>query len=65
MEKPISILLNESKQKLVTTINELQLHPSILELIVRELYVEIKVQAQKQLDDDMIAYKKEQEPTPQ
>ena len=61
MDKPISIILDDAKQSLINTINSLQLHPSLLELIIKELYSQVKFQAEKQLELDKIEYKKEKE----
>ena len=39
--KPISLLIEETKQSLLYICNESNLHPSILELIVKDLYNEV------------------------
>ena len=41
IQKPISILIEETKQSLLHICNESNLHPSILELIVKDLYNEV------------------------
>lgn len=41
MAKPISILINETKQNLIKVCNESELHPSVLQMIVRELHEEV------------------------
>ena len=47
MDKPISIIIEEARNKLADTVNGLGLSPTILEPIIREMYVEIQ-QLQKQ-----------------
>ena len=41
MEKPISMIIEETKQSLISTLNGYQLHPSILEMIVKDVFTEI------------------------
>lgn len=41
MNKPISMLIEETSQSLFRICNESNLHPSILELIVKDLYNEL------------------------
>ena len=52
MNKPISLLIEETKQGLLHICNESNLHPSILELIVKDLYNEVvrakNIQAEKE-----------------
>lgn len=42
MDKPISVTIEESKKILADTINSLQLHPYILEPILKGLYEEVE-----------------------
>lgn len=42
MDKPISVQINEAKNKIVNTINELNLHPSILLPIMKDIYSEVQ-----------------------
>lgn len=42
MNKPISVQINEAKNKIVNTINELNLHPSILLPIMKDIYSEVQ-----------------------
>ena len=57
MDKPISIIVEESKQKIVNTINELHLSPTILEYIVKDVYEEVKKAHIIEYQDDMKNYK--------
>lgn len=47
MDKPISMIIQESKDMIVETINKCNLHPSILELIVKDIYMDIAETAKK------------------
>lgn len=40
--KPISVTIEDGKKEIVNAINGLNLHPTILEMIVKEIYLEIK-----------------------
>ena len=41
MKKPFSLMVQETKQELVDIINKSNLHPSIIELIVKDIYWEV------------------------
>lgn len=41
MNKPFSIIVEETKQELVSVINQSGLHPSIIEMIVKDIYWEV------------------------
>ena len=41
MEKPMSILIEETKQELIDVVNGCKLHPSIIELILKDVYWEV------------------------
>ena len=41
MDKPISIKIEETKKSIADTLNESQLHPYIMDSIMRELYEEV------------------------
>lgn len=58
MNKPISVILEDAKQSIVKTINELQLHPSLLEPIIKELYIEVQQQATIQYQKEKAEYEK-------
>lgn len=51
MEKPISMIIEETRKELINTINACGLHPSIMEMILKEIYqtyVEVKNNIEKQ-----------------
>ena len=41
MDKPISIKIEETKKSIADTLNESQLHPYIMDSLMRELYEEV------------------------
>lgn len=41
MNKPFSIIVEETKQELISVINKSNLHPTALEMIVKDIYLEI------------------------
>lgn len=45
IQKPVSLIVDEAKTTLINTINSIQLHPTILEMIMKELYIEVQNQA--------------------
>ena len=52
MNKPISMAINETKTNLLQVCNQSGLHPSILELIVKDLYDTVKYVSSVQLKQD-------------
>ena len=40
MEKPISIVIDETRKSIVDIINKSKLHPSIVELMLKGIYLE-------------------------
>lgn len=61
MNKPISMVINETKTNLLQICNQSSLHPSILELIIKDVYDEIKYVSSMQLKQDTEVYNKAQE----
>lgn len=41
MEKPITIVIDETKESLVKSINESQLHPYVIKKMLEELLMEV------------------------
>lgn len=56
MEKPISIIMSETKSALITACNNSKLHIGILELILKDLYEEVHKASLEQLKQDQIVY---------
>lgn len=63
MNKPLTMLVKETRMKLANICNESGLPPVILDLIMQGLYSEIHHLAEKQSLDDEDAYKKAIEDT--
>ena len=61
MEKPISMILSESKQVIINAINSTNLHPSLLELIIKDVYNEVRERATYQYEFDKNEYEKSYE----
>ena len=56
MNKPLTLLIQETKNNLIQTINNATLPPCILEILVKDILHEIHVLSQKQLQEDELAY---------
>lgn len=56
MDKPVSILVNETKTKLIQLCNSSNLPPCVLELIIESIYKEIHSLSQNQLHEDELVY---------
>ena len=41
MDKPVSMLIEETQKSLTDIINKCRLHPSIVEMIVKDIYLEL------------------------
>ncbi len=63
MNKPLTLLVQETKSNLVRTINNASLPLCVLELIVEDVLNEIHVLSQKQLQEDELAYMNSLAPT--
>ena len=61
MDKPLSLMIKETKMKLVDVCNESKLPTCILELIVKDLFNEIHMLAEEQLKQDQLVYKQKTE----
>ena len=58
MEKPVSILVKETKENLIKACNESGLHISVLQLIVKELLSEIDDLSKKCIENEIEEYKR-------
>lgn len=56
--KPTSVARAEFISSLTTLINESMLPAFVLEAILKDTYFDVKVIAQKQLDEDIMQYQK-------
>lgn len=58
MNKPLTIVIKETKQKIVSACNESMLSPIILDLIVQGIYKDIHILAERQTLEEEAAYMK-------
>lgn len=58
MNKPISVIINETKEKLAAVCNESGLSPIILDLIMQGIYSEIHHLAERQSLEEEMKYLK-------
>lgn len=58
MNKPITMVINETKRKLANICNESGLSPAILDLIMQGLYAEIHSLAERRSLEEEMAYVK-------
>lgn len=56
MNKPITMIIKDTKRKLVSVCNESGLSPAILDLIMQGIYSEIHTLAEKQALEEEAAY---------
>lgn len=61
MNKPISMVINETRISLANVLNQSNLPPCILEMIVKDLYDEARQLSDMQLKKDTETYNKTQE----
>ena len=58
INKPISLIIEESKQTIVNAINSTGLPMTLLEMIVRDLYNEVRQKALYQYESEKVEYEK-------
>ena len=46
IQKPVSMIVNESRDIIANAINSANLHPVLLEMILKDFYLEVKNQAE-------------------
>lgn len=56
MDKPISVQIEEARQNIVECINAQNMNVTILDMIIKDLYMEIHSLAQQQYEKDKQAY---------
>ena len=56
MEKPISIIIKETREKMVKVCNESGLSPVMLDSILSNIYTEVHALAEKQTVEEELAY---------
>ena len=58
IQKPISMIIKESKDIIVNAMNSVSLHPTLLEMIMKELYLEIQNQVKVTFERERYEYEK-------
>ena len=56
IEKPISLILEESKRVIIDAVNSTNLHPTLLEMIIKDIYNEVRERATYQYEFDKNEY---------
>lgn len=63
MNKPVSLIIEETKKSLADTINTCGLHISVIEMIMKELYSEVSKLSTANARQELELYLQNQEPT--
>lgn len=56
MDKPISIIIEETKNSIVQIINKSKLHPSIIEIMLKGIYLETNILSNEILQKEKALY---------
>lgn len=56
MEKPASLLIQETRNKIINILNESKLHPSILELIMKDIMNDVTIASTKIKNKELEEY---------
>ena len=56
MNKPISLSIDEARKSIITAINNTDLPASILEIIIKNIYDDIYMLKEKELQEDLYKY---------
>lgn len=56
INKPTGLFIEDAKQSIINTINEVNLHPTLLEMILRDIYNEAKELARAQYEREKAEY---------
>lgn len=56
INKPISLILEDAKQAIVSAINQINLHPTLLEMVLRDVYNEANELAKAQYNREKAEY---------
>jgi hypothetical protein len=56
INKPISLIIEDAKQSIIGVINEINLHPTLLEMVLRDVYNEANELAKAQLNREKAEY---------
>lgn len=56
INKPISLIIEDAKQAIVSSINQINLHPTLLEMVLRDVYNEANELAKAQYNREKAEY---------
>ena len=56
IQKPVSLIVKETKEEIVKLINNTQLHPTLLGMILKEVYAEFQEYEQKYTEQEQAQY---------
>lgn len=56
MEKPLSLVIKESKQTIIDAINSVNLHPTLLEMVVKDIYIEVQALNKSVCENELKEY---------
>ena len=56
INKPIALIIGDAKQAIVNTINQVNLHPTLLEMVLRDVYNEANELAKAQYNREKAEY---------
>lgn len=59
--KPMSVVRNEFINEMTELINNCQLPPFVIEAVLKDMYMDVKLFAQRQLESDLKKYKTSQD----
>lgn len=61
MDKPLSIILQETKESIIKIINESNLNPCLIRPIIKDIYFEVEQASRQELLQDKKKYQEEHE----
>ena len=56
IQKPISLIIKETKEEIVKLINNTQLHPTLFGMILKEVYIEFEEHEKKYVEQEQTQY---------
>ena len=58
IQKPLSVVMVETRDMIVNTLNATQMHPTLLEMILKDIYAEVQAQARLMLENEAAEYQR-------
>lgn len=56
INKPLSLVIRESKKTIIDAINQVNLHPTLLEMIIKDIYNEVQYNAKTFAEQERYEY---------